>query len=72
MYRTYLHAMTKYAQTIDVKLTLPIAIYTDIKDIMKADPRWAYPQNFIIEAINEKIEEWKEVHQTSGVVHRKE
>lgn len=63
--------MTKYAQTIDVKLTLPLDIYNDVIEILKTNPRWSYPQNFIIEAVDEKIEKWKEAHQTSGVVHNK-
>lgn len=63
--------MTKYSKTHNVNLTVPNAIYEDILVVIGAEQRWLSPQQFILEALNEKIEKWKEAHQTSGVVHKK-
>ena len=48
--------MSKYAETKDVKITLPLALYDEILDVIKEQKMWAYPQAFIIEAIKEKLE----------------
>ncbi len=52
--------MSKYAETKDVKVTIPIGLYNEMIAIVKSpNTRWNYPQNFIISAIEEKIERWK-------------
>lgn len=63
--------MTKYSKTHNVNLTVPSAIYEDILVVLGAEQRWLSPQQFILEAANEKLQEWKKEHQTSGVVHGK-
>lgn len=64
--------MTKYSRTHNVNLTVPSAVYDEILRVLAAEQRWLSPQQFILEATNDKLQEWKEVHQTSGVIHRKE
>ena len=54
--------MSQYAKTKDVKITMPQGIYNEMVDILEKEEKWMYPQNFIIEAINEKIEKWKKEH----------
>ena len=51
--------MSKYAKTKDVKVTLPAGYYEEILSILSRANKWAYPQNFIIDAVKEKIERIK-------------
>ena len=52
--------MSGYAKTKDVKITMPMGIYDEMIEILKAEEKWAYPQNFILEAVTEKIERLKD------------
>lgn len=54
--------MGPYSKTKDIKLTLPDGIYQEILYMMDKEQKWAYPQHFIIEAINEKLEIWEKEH----------
>jgi hypothetical protein len=63
--------MSKYAKTKDVKIAVPMAIYNEMIRLISTEDKWAYPQNFVIDAINEKIEKLRKEHQTSGVQHKK-
>ena len=51
--------MSKYAKTKDVKITMPLALYEEILEVLKEENMWSYPQSYIIEAVREKIERWK-------------
>jgi hypothetical protein len=54
--------MSKYAKTKDVKITMPLALYEEILEVLKEENMWSYPQSYIIEAVKEKIERWKKEH----------
>ena len=54
--------MSKYAKTKDVKVTMPLALYEEVLEVLRKESMWSYPQSFIIEAVKEKIEKWKEEH----------
>ncbi|WP_428086275.1 hypothetical protein [Caldisericum sp.] len=54
--------MVKYTETKPVLLKLPKGIYDNILEIMKVENSWLTPQDFIKEAIKEKIERWKKEH----------
>ena len=54
--------MSKYAKTKDVKITMPLALYEEILEVLKEENMWSYPQSYIIEAVKEKVEKWKKEH----------
>lgn len=58
--------MSKYAKTRDVKIAVPLAVYNEMVHLISMEDRWAYPQNFIIDAINEKIDRWKKENPEKG------
>lgn len=47
-----------------VGLRVPEAVYRKMMAILVSEDRWPYParQNFILEAIKEKIDRWKKDH----------
>ena len=51
-----------YVQTHYVGLRLPIGFYEDIIELMNSERRWNSPQEWIKDAIQEKIERWKKEH----------
>ena len=63
--------MTKYTKSRDIKLTTPIGLYNEILAVMKEGDRWLTPQQFVMEAVREKIERWRTEHEqppkTKGV-----
>ena len=54
--------MSKYAKTKDVKVTMPLALYEEVLEVLRKESMWSYPQSFIIEAVKEKIEKWRKEH----------
>ncbi|MEM0135927.1 MAG: hypothetical protein QXU18_12015 [Thermoplasmatales archaeon] len=59
MVRLFKYYMSKYARTKDVKITMPLGLYDEMVKIIASSDKWVYPQNFIISAIEEKINHWK-------------
>lgn len=51
-----------YVKTVPVNLRLPEGIYEDILRIIAKERRWNSPQQFIQDALNEKIEKWYNEH----------
>ena len=47
-----------------VGMRFPKAVYDEMLVIISSDDRWPYParQNFILEAVKEKVERWKRDH----------
>jgi UTP:GlnB (protein PII) uridylyltransferase len=43
-------------------MRLPIGIYNEMLTIMDKEQKWNSPQQFIQDALNEKIERWKKDH----------
>ncbi len=52
----------KYVSTEYVGLRLPVGIYEDIISIMEKEKKWNSPQQFIQDALNEKLDRWKKEH----------
>ncbi len=48
-----------YVNTEQVNVRLPEGIYSEIIKIMNKEKKWNSPQQFIQDALNEKIERWK-------------
>ncbi len=45
-----------------ITLQIPEGLLNEINNIMKIDDKWITVQDFIREAIKEKIERWKKEH----------
>jgi hypothetical protein len=54
--------MTKYTKDRAILLKLPIGIYDEILYVMKVENRWLTPQDFIKNALNEYLSQWKKEH----------
>lgn len=48
-----------YVSTEYLGVRLPIGIYQEMIKIMDKEKKWNSPQQFIQDALNEKIERWK-------------
>jgi len=51
-----------YVKTMQVNLRLPIGLYDEIIKIMENEKKWNSPQQFIQDALNEKIDRWNKEH----------
>ncbi len=51
-----------YVRTIPVNLRLPDGLYEEILEILQSERKWNSPQQFIQDALNEKIDRWKKDH----------
>ncbi len=51
-----------YVKTVPVNLRLPEGLYDEIMKIMEKDKKWNSPQQFIQDALNEKIDRWIRDH----------
>ena len=47
---------------MQVNLRLPIGLYDEIIKIMEKEKKWNSPQQFIQDALNEKIDRWNKDH----------
>ena len=56
----------EYVETIQVNVRLPIGIYDEIIRTMNNEKKWNSPQQYIQDALNEKIERWKKEHPPKG------
>ena len=54
--------MTVYVKTVQVGLKLPIGLFNELIYIMNEEQKWNSPQQFIQDALNEKIDRWKREH----------
>ncbi len=52
-----------YVKTEQVNVRLPIGIYEEILRVMNEEKKWNSPQQFIQDALNEKIDRWKREHE---------
>jgi hypothetical protein len=43
---------------------MPIGMYEEILKIMEIEKKWNSPQQFVQDAVNEKVEKWKKEHGT--------
>jgi UTP:GlnB (protein PII) uridylyltransferase len=51
-----------YVKTEQVNVRLPIGLYEEMIRIMDKEKKWNSPQQFIQDALNEKIDRWKKEH----------
>ena len=51
-----------YVKTVPVNLRLPEGLYEEIIKILEKERKWNSPQQFIQDALNEKIDHWKKDH----------
>jgi hypothetical protein len=51
-----------YVKTVPVNLRLPEGLYEEIIKILEKERKWNSPQQFIQDALNEKIDRWKKDH----------
>ena len=56
----------EYVETIQVNVRLPVGIYGEIIRIMDNEKKWNSPQQYIQDALNEKIDRWKKEHSAYG------
>ena len=56
-----------YVKSVPVNLRLPEGLYNEVMVIMRREKRWNSPQQFIQDALNEKIEKWKKEHSAHGI-----
>jgi hypothetical protein len=53
---------SSYVKTEQVNLRIPIGIYEEMFSIMKKEKKWNSPQQFIQNALNEKLDRWHKEH----------
>ena len=51
-----------YVKTEQVNLRLPIGLYNEMLSIMEKEKKWNSPQQFIQDALNEKLDRWHKEH----------
>lgn len=51
-----------YVKTVPVNLRLPEGLYEEIIKILEKERKWNSPQQFIQDALNEKIDRWHRDH----------
>ena len=47
---------------MQVNLRLPVGLYDEIIKIVENEKKWNSPQQFIHDALNEKIDRWNKEH----------
>lgn len=53
---------SSYVKTEQVNLRLPIGLYNEMLTIMEKEKKWNSPQQFIQDALNEKLDRWHKDH----------
>ena len=53
---------SSYVKTEQVNLRLPIGLYNEMLSIMEKEKKWNSPQQFIQDALNEKLDRWHKEH----------
>ena len=53
---------SSYVKTEQVNLRLPIGLYNEMLGIMEKEKKWNSPQQFIQDALNEKLDRWHKDH----------
>ena len=54
---------TPYGKTHQLNVRMPIGMYEEILKIMEIEKKWNSPQQFVQDAVNEKVEKWKKEHE---------
>jgi len=53
---------SSYIEIKRLQLRIPIGLYDEMMKIINLEKKWNSPQQFIQEALNEKIDRWKKEH----------
>jgi len=53
---------SSYIEIKRLQLRIPIGSYDEMMKIINLEKKWNSPQQFIQEALNEKIDRWKKEH----------
>ena len=53
---------SSYVKTEQVNLRLTIGLYNKMLSIMEKEKKWNSPQQFIQDALNEKLDRWHKDH----------
>jgi len=53
---------SSYIEIKRLQLRIPIGLYDEMMRIINLEKKWNSPQQFIQEALNEKIDRWKKEH----------
>jgi len=53
---------SSYTEVKRLQLRLPIGLYDEVVGIIALEKKWNSPQQFIYEALNEKLNRWKKEH----------
>jgi len=53
---------SSYVEVKRLQLRLPIGLYDEVVRIITLEKKWSSPQQFIYEALEEKLNRWKKEH----------
>jgi hypothetical protein len=53
---------SSYIEIKRLQLRIPIGLYDEMMRIINLEKKWNSPQQFIQDALNEKIDRWKKEH----------
>jgi len=53
---------SSYVEVKRLQLRLPIGLYDEVVRIITLEKKWNSPQQFIYEALEEKLNRWKKEH----------
>jgi len=59
---TIIMPKSSYIEIKRLQLRIPIGLYDEMMKIINLEKKWNSPQQFIQEALNEKIDRWKKEH----------
>ena len=59
---TIIMPKSSYIEIKRLQLRIPIGSYDEMMKIINLEKKWNSPQQFIQEALNEKIDRWKKEH----------
>jgi hypothetical protein len=59
---TIIMPKSSYIEIKRLQLRIPIGLYDEMMRIINLEKKWNSPQQFIQEALNEKIDRWKKEH----------
>jgi hypothetical protein len=59
---TIIMPKSSYIEIKRLQLRIPIGLYDEMMRIINLEKKWNSPQQFIQDALNEKIDRWKKEH----------
>jgi hypothetical protein len=59
---TIIMPKSSYVEIKRLQLRIPIGLYDEMMRIINLEKKWNSPQQFIQDALNEKIDRWKKDH----------